>query len=450
MLVRPCRLKPTFLPELGCARHMILTRCLHNSYNGKLIVASASMDKSVRIWNGVSLPTKKKDEGRVGKGSNTDCRFGCGIQLPIDKMAFHEESCPQRSRPCPACRKEMTARELEGHLSECSENQYECVCGVKVRNKDRKRHEREECPEREVECKRGCGMLMKMSSMDEHVEKFCPERLVKCRLCSSSVPAKSLVSHQQNGCQKREITCDLCRATLLASEADQHRRRHCPRRQVQCRLGCGENFPAEETQSHEEKSCRMRLVTCTKGCGQACAAKDLPGHERACKGHAVGDASIFRLGHPLSSVRRPPPLNTPEDSLSEGTSPASSLGSPLLLPEIESPGRRLQQRLNCSNAESPLASKSKCSACGHSERHCSSCLGPFCSRCLVRSGAGTFNFSPFICFLPNIPPLSFDAWRYRGNKQDSLTALSLAIYRTAQEQSAAVCHVFARKQPAYS
>jgi hypothetical protein len=194
----------------------------------------------------------------------------------------------------------------------------------------------------------------------------------------------------------------------------------------------------------------MRLVTCTKGCGQACAAKDLPGHERACKGHAVGDASIFRLGHPLSSVRRPPPLNTPEDSLSEGTSPASSLGSPLLLPEIESPGRRLQQRLNCSNAESPLASKSKCSACGHSERHCSSCLGPFCSRCLVRSGAGTFNFSPFICFLPNIPPLSFDAWRYRGNKQDSLTALSLAIYRTAQEQSADVCHVFARKQPAYS
>ncbi len=263
--------------------------------------------------------------------------------------------------------------------------------------------------------------MIKASSMDEHVQKFCQERLVKCRMgCGSSVPARSLVTHQQNGCQNREVTCDLCRASLLASEADQHKRRHCPRRKVQCRLGCGENFPAEETQSHEGTSCVLRLVTCTKGCGQTCAAKDQASHERSCNGVVVGDSSLLRLGRPLSSVRRPPPLNSPghalpEDSLSDGTSPASSRGSPLSLPEIESPGRRNLQKLSSGN-DSPWGSKSKCAACGHSERLCSSCFGFFCSRCLVRSGAD-LSPSHFIVAPVPRPYLSLDASKHHSTRR---------------------------------
>jgi len=344
------------------------------------------MDKTVRIWNSVSPPNKKKSDG-AGQGSSKDCKNGCGIRLPSDRLAQHEMTCPQRMAACPSCGKEMTARELEAHSSECSESEFKCACGANVCNKHRKRHERDECPLREVECKLGCGMVMKISSLDAHMKTFCQERMVKCRMgCGATVVARTLVTHQQNQCQCRDVVCELCGATFVANEADQHKRRHCPMRQVQCRLGCSEKFPAQQTEEHERQSCSMRLVDCGKGCGQTFAAKDQLQHEASCRGPKV------------TVSNRPPLLCTIGAFSPEGTSPASSRGSPLL-PELESPGRR---HVRCSQSfnsprrgGSPDRGKAKCNACGHSERHCSSCSASFCSRCLVRSGLPKSN--PPLC-----------------------------------------------------
>ena len=373
---------------------ILLTRTVAHSSNGRMMIAAASMDKTVRIWNAVLAAKTKKDESGLGRGSYMDCKFGCGLQLPQERMKLHEESCPQRMTQCPACQKDLVSRDLDSHSSECSEMASVCVCGAQVRNRDRRRHQRDECPQREIECTLGCGMLLKISSLEAHTKTFCQERMVKCKLgCGASVPARGLMSHQQSGCQNRNVTCQLCQATFSANEADQHKRRYCPVREVQCRLGCGEKFAARNTEVHEKEACGMRLVNCSKGCGQTCAAKDLATHERKCNGPVPGDFPQFCLSRPMSSVRHPSPLIT---QLAEWTTPMSGVaspgspsgfaspGSPMLLPEIESPGRRSQGMIGC---ESPgRISKSKCNACGHSERYCTSCFTFFCSRCLVRSG----------------------------------------------------------------
>jgi len=156
-----------------------------NSYSGKTMVAAASMDKTVRIWNGTGAPAKKKDDGNAGTSSSVDCKYACGIRLPLERLTHHEENCRQRVMQCPSCRKEMTSQVLETHASECAEGEYQCVCSAKVRNRDRKRHERDECPAREVECIQGCGMMMKVASLDVHIKSFCQERLVKCRMVSA-------------------------------------------------------------------------------------------------------------------------------------------------------------------------------------------------------------------------------------------------------------------------
>lgn len=215
--------------------------------------------------------------------------------------------------------------------------------------------------------------------------------------CGASVPAKSLVTHQQNGCQNRDVVCELCGVSFVAKDGDQHKRRYCPMRQVQCRLGCIEKFPAKNTEDHEHRACAMRLITCTKGCGETCAAKDQPSHERSCRGPVVPDLSLLRSSRPRSSLRiRPPPLSH-MDHMHMDHMPIDNLGtdsmspnSPIL-PEIESPGRRVKKHghghFPSIRGESPeRMSKTKCNTCGHSERHCSGCFGPFCSRCLVRSG----------------------------------------------------------------
>ena len=200
---------------------------------------------------------------------------------------------------------------------------------------------------------------------------------MKCRMgCGATVVARNLVTHQQNGCQCRDVVCELCGASFVAKDAEQHKRRYCPMRQVQCRLGCNVKFPAQDTQAHELQSCSMRLVECSKGCGESIAAKLQVSHESSCRGPKV------------VASKRPPPLSTCGDLSPDGTSPASSRGSPLL-PEIESPGQRHSNSNNFNSPRrggSPDRGKIKCSACGHSERHCSSCSTSFCSRCLVRSG----------------------------------------------------------------
>lgn len=348
------------------------------------------MDKTVRIWNCSAPPSSKKKDEKVGEGPSADCKYGCGIRLPLDRLAQHETTCPQRMTQCPSCRKEMTSRELQAHTLECPEGDFTCTCGASMRNKHRKRHESDECPAREVECKLGCGMVLRISSLDAHMKTFCQERMVKCRMgCGATVVARNLVIHQQKGCQCRDVVCELCGASFVAKDAEQHKRRYCPLRQVQCRLGCGEKFPAQETEAHELESCSVRLIDCRKGCGATIAARDQVGHESSCRGPKV------------MASKRPPPLFTPGDMSHspDGISPASSRGSPLL-PELESPGsgRRHSSSLSFVSpcrAASPDRGKTKCVACGHSERHCSGCSTSFCSRCLVRSGLPKSN--PPLC-----------------------------------------------------
>ena len=164
----------------------------------KMMIASASMDKTVRIWTCDAPARKKEDPATLG----IDCKFGCGIQLPADRMALHELQCPQLGTECPSCHQKMTLRELQLHAAECPENEFECACGAMIKRRDTKKHAQDECPLREVDCTLGCGMILKASGLDLHLKTSCPERLVKCpKGCGASIAARNLSSHQQKGCQ---------------------------------------------------------------------------------------------------------------------------------------------------------------------------------------------------------------------------------------------------------
>ena len=106
------------------------------------------------------------------------CKLRCGVVLQRNELKVHEkENCPQRIVECKHCYEEFKSSDMTKHLDECPKMKVLCElgCGLIMCREDMTQHLEVDCSEKELECpfaKYKCQMgLIKRKNMSKHLEE---------------------------------------------------------------------------------------------------------------------------------------------------------------------------------------------------------------------------------------------------------------------------------------
>jgi len=92
-----------------------------------------------------------------------------------------------------------------------------------VRFIDLDRHVKLRCKLRLVSCRLHCGARVPIKSLLDHEENHCCKRKIICGICDDLVVSQDLASHRHQECLNRLVKCRVgCGILLLAKDREHH------------------------------------------------------------------------------------------------------------------------------------------------------------------------------------------------------------------------------------
>ena len=248
--------------EVSCAGRMVVCR---NPGCGKMVLASQQRLHERSKCKFAKLQAKILSDIRQNGEKILICDLGCGKAVPRADIPRHQMlDCPQKTIPCPngvACKDLVTREKMESHLK---------VCRVGLKNKAYFEASKER-RETKIPCspnhKFGCGKMLLRKELSAHEKNECPNRLVQCRNlgCKEMVRLNLRSFHEDRFCEVKKareemlswgqeiLDCELgCGAELTVREVAEHKKDKCPNRIVECNVtGCNEKLYACYQKNHE-------------------------------------------------------------------------------------------------------------------------------------------------------------------------------------------------------
>jgi hypothetical protein len=179
------------------------------------------------------------DSNREDVGNNDDHETSnttiSGKDLK-DVVAYTEPTC-KVARNRQRMSQSSNKRRLEP--IKCSPH-HNMGCGKLILPKHLRKHERDDCPNRLVECgNSGCNEMIAFNILSFHQEQLCKAMLAKEALLEQGL---------------QEYACPLgCGEYLLLSETIHHKKHECQYREVTCNTtGCGKKMPLYMLSNHEQ------------------------------------------------------------------------------------------------------------------------------------------------------------------------------------------------------
>ncbi len=231
------------------------------------------------------------------------CRWKCGKSFSSSQGCIeHEGLCPLKLVTCPneGCEeKVLQQRNLKRHTRElCSTRNVQCKCGQDILAKDMNLHEERMCPLRLIDCPK-CNTKVMCNLWNIHDSETCPKRLLECpHGCGERVTSEDMERHarlvtstrsylllcptnlnnifnlmqiysKEDGCcTHRPTKCELgCGAIIQHRLQQEHAALQCKDRIVNCRWKCNERVRVKHLIDHEMTVCSLRQVPCPRGCG---------------------------------------------------------------------------------------------------------------------------------------------------------------------------------------
>ena len=122
---------------------------------------------------------------------------------------------------------------------------------MQVVSKNIARHRHEECPNRQMKCRVGCGEFFMAKDLQYHEEEVCRR---ECKyLCGERIgPTAKRVHHELNVCENRPRSCQFkCGIQgLTAKYQQEHEENQCTRTPLFCPNNCGKMLERKELQDH--------------------------------------------------------------------------------------------------------------------------------------------------------------------------------------------------------
>ena len=164
------------------------------------------------------------------------CSLGCRELLQREKLKFHEkENCPQRMVECEHCRKDFKSCKLPRHFDKCPKMEVSCKlkCGKKLRRENMAQHLKQECGLVVETCKLGCGVELTRDELKIHVTDTCVQRKIPCKHCEGDFKYCDTTNHLAV-CPKMKVSCELCDILMYREDMTQHLEEDCVEKEIEC------------------------------------------------------------------------------------------------------------------------------------------------------------------------------------------------------------------------
>ena len=159
------------------------------------------------------------------------CKLRCGVVLQRNELKVHEkENCPQRIVECKCCSKKFKSYELATHLDECTKMEVPCEvkCGKRLCRENMAHHLDQECGLVVEICKLRCGVELTRDELKIHMTDTCVQRQIPCEHCGKDFKSCDIASHF-GVCHKMEVSCELgCGVIMCREDMTQHLEVDCP------------------------------------------------------------------------------------------------------------------------------------------------------------------------------------------------------------------------------
>ena len=165
------------------------------------------------------------------------CKLRCGVVLQRDELKVHEkENCPQRIVECYHCRRELKSCELATHLGKCPKMEVSCElkCSKRLCRENIEQHLKQECGLVVETCRLGCGVEMTRDELKIHVTETCVQRFIPCEHCKKDFKFCDM-THHLDKCPKMEVSCELkCGVVMCREDVTQHVEQDCVEKEIEC------------------------------------------------------------------------------------------------------------------------------------------------------------------------------------------------------------------------
>ena len=177
------------------------------------------------------------------------CKLECGVVLQRNELKVHEkENCPQRIVECKHCLKDFKSCELITHLEMCPKMEVFCEleCGKKLCRENMAQHLEQECGLVVETCKLRCGVELTRDELKIHVTDTCVQRKIPCKHCGEDFKYCEMTNHL-DVCPKMKVSCELgCDVIMCREDMTQHLEVDCPEKELECQFA--------------KYKCEMRLI----------------------------------------------------------------------------------------------------------------------------------------------------------------------------------------------
>ena len=166
-----------------------------------------------------------------------NCKLRCGVVLQRNELKVHEkENCPQRIVECKHCRKDFKSCKLTNHLVRCPKMEVLCElkCGKRLCRENMAQHLEQECGLVVETCKLGCGVELTRDELKIHVTYICVQREIPCMHCKRTVKYCDMTNHL-DVCPKMKVSCELeCDVIMCREDLTQHLEVDCSEKELEC------------------------------------------------------------------------------------------------------------------------------------------------------------------------------------------------------------------------
>ena len=165
------------------------------------------------------------------------CKLRCGVVLQRNKLKVHEkENCPQRIVECKHCRKDFKSCQLPTHLDVCPKMEVSCKlkCDKRLCRENMAQHLEQECGLVVETCKLGCGVELTRDELKIHVTDTCVQRKIPCEHCGEDFKYCDMTNHL-DVCPKMKVSCELgCDVIMCREDMTQHLEVDCLEKELEC------------------------------------------------------------------------------------------------------------------------------------------------------------------------------------------------------------------------
>ena len=258
-------------------------------YGRPIAIDRSSLFKPPRLWNSVQDfgNTPKPDIAEIGRDLcrvKKDNMGGYRMNILTEKMAeklkavlickncegIMKEACISSSgeQLCSGCEKgDRESKQIPNKAVREMIDSLKCSCPLYLRGckwlgtLEKCENHLDRCRYVYEACKLGCGELLKREEFGRHEKENCPQRQVKCDYCDDNFKSCKFNEHLDE-CPKMKVSCDLCGTKIPREEMEQHLKHDCGMVQETCKLGCGMELTRDELRIHEKENCVQRIIQC--------------------------------------------------------------------------------------------------------------------------------------------------------------------------------------------